>query len=256
LPLIDPVEKTPAVGGVRRSLPPTAWQEVQSIPLVDPPWLPMDAWLILLCVTDRVVPVVVAFAAIETVKVVALGMVLIVTVSWVVFTAVRVTPVFVAVAAALKVKLVALVTDVATVSLAGMPGPEIAVPDDNDTGVAVVTVVLPAVVFAVNVVVVDVELGMPVPATVIPTVRALVEAVVTVVLPLVVLAVIVDDNPVPLIQGLLELWQCTQKVGLVEALYTLVPRLGCAAGATPLMVTLDVSPSWLKSMIVEKLVPT
>ena len=165
----------------------------------------MDAWLILECVTDRVVPVVVAFAAVETVKVVALGMVLIVTVSGVVLTAVSVTPVFVAVAAAFNVKLVALVTEVATVSLAGMPGPEITVPADNDRAVVIVTVVLPAVVLAVNVVVVEVEFGMPVPATVMPTVRAAVEAVVTVVLPLVVLALIVDDNPVLLIQGLLEL---------------------------------------------------
>src|SRR5215475_4936151 len=132
-------------------------------------------------------------------------MVLIVTVSGVVLTAVSVTPVLVAIAAAFKVKLVALLTEVATVSLAGMPRPEIAVPDDNETGVAVVTVVLPAVVLAVNVVVVDVEFGIPVPATVMPTVRAAVEAVVTVVLPLVVLALIVDDNPVLLIQGLLEL---------------------------------------------------
>ena len=216
----------------------------------------MDAWLILEWVTDRVVPVVVALAAVETVKVVALGMVLIVTVSETVLVAVSVTPVAVAVAAVVNVKLVALFTDVATVSLAGIPGPEITVPADNDLGVVIVTVVLPAVVLAVNVEVVVVVFGMPVPATVMPSVSVLVEAVVTVVLPLVVLAVIVDDNPVLLIQGLLELWQCTQKVGLAEASYTLVPRLGCAAGATPLMVTLVVSPSWLKSMIVEKLVPT
>jgi hypothetical protein len=36
----------------------------------------------------------------------------------------------------------------------------------------------------------------------------------------------------------------------------LVPRFGIVAGATPLIVTLEVSPSWLKSTIVEKLVPT
>ena len=51
------------------------------------------------------------------------------------------------------------------------------------------------------------------------------------------------------------MWQATQNVGLVEALYMLVPRLGIAAGTTPLMVTLDVNPSWLKSTIVEKSVP-
>ena len=93
-----------------------------------------------------------------------------------------------------------------------------------------------------------VVLGIPVPLTVIPSVKALVEAVVTVVLPLVVFAVIVEDTPL-LTQGLPVLWQATQNVGLVEILYWLVPRLGVAA--TPLMVTLDVSPSWLKSMMVE-----
>ena len=51
------------------------------------------------------------------------------------------------------------------------------------------------------------------------------------------------------------MWQATQNVGLVETLYMLVPRLGIAGGVTPLTVTLDVSPSWLKSMTVEKLVP-
>jgi len=150
----------------------------------------------LIWVTDRVVPVVVALAAVEIVKVVALGMVLIVTVSGVVFVAVKVTPVAVAVAASFSVKLVALLTDVATVSLGGMPAPEIAVPADNDTGEDVVTVVLPLVMLAVNVLVVDVELGMPVPAMVMPRVRVLLEPVVTVVLPLVVFAVIVEDNPV------------------------------------------------------------
>src|SRR5262244_3507815 len=98
---------------------------------------------------------------------------------------------------AVSVKLVALVTEVATVSFGGMPGPEITVPAESDLGVAVVTVVLPAAVLAVKVVV-----------------------------PLVVFAMIVDDKPVLLIQGLLELWQCTQKVALVEALYWVVPRLG------------------------------
>jgi len=80
---------------------------------------------------------------------------------------------------------------------------------------------------------------------VIPNVNALVEAVVTVVLPLVVFAVIVEDNPVLLTQGLPVLWQATQNVGLVEILYMLVPRLGARDGVTPLMVTLDVSPPWL-----------
>src|SRR5256886_4727207 len=178
-------------------------------------------------------------------KAVELGMDVIVTVTEVVLAAVKVTPVAVAVAAAVNVKLVALLTDVATVSFAGMPGPEITVPAVSDTGEAVVTVVLPLAVLAVEVVVVVVVLGIPAPLIVIPWVRTAVDAVVTVVLPLVVFAVIVEERPVLLIQGLPVLWQCTQKVGLVEALYTLVPRLGCAAVVTPLMVTLDVSPSWL-----------
>ncbi len=83
---------------------------------------------------------------------------------------------------------------------------------------------------------------IPVPVMVIPKVKAAVEGVVTVVLPLVVLAVIVEDVP-RLTQGLFELWQATQNVGLVEMLYWLVPRLGVAA--TPLMITFRVSPSWL-----------
>jgi hypothetical protein len=156
----------------------------------------MDACLMPAWVTDRVVPVVVALAAVETVKDVALGMVLIVTVSEFVFVAVNVTPEAVAVAAIFNVKLVALLTDVATVSLGGIPGPEIAVPEDSDTGEAVVTVVLPLVVLAVNVLVVEVVLGIPVPVTVMPSVRVLVEPVVTVVLPLVVFAVMVEDAPV------------------------------------------------------------
>jgi len=193
-----------------------AWHDVQSIPFVEPPWLPIDACLMLIWVTLKVVPVVVAFAAVEMVRDVALGMVLIVTVSGVIFVAVNVTPVAVAVAAVFNVKLVALLTDVATVSLAGIPVPEIIVPDDNDTGEDVVTVVLPLVMLAVRVVVVVVLLGMPVPFIVIPNVKAPVEGVVTVVLPLVVFAVIVEDNPVLLTQGLAELWQATQNVGLVE----------------------------------------
>ena len=184
-------------------------------------------------------------AALEMTNAVVLVMDLMVTVSGVVVVAVNVTPVAVAVAAACKVKLVAFLTDVATVSFAGMPAPEITVLAESETGAAVVTVVLPLVVFAVKVVVVVVELGIPVPVTVIPRVRALVEVVVTVVLPLVVLAVIVEERPVLLIQGLPVLWQATQKVGLVERLYWVVPRLGGGVTATPLMVTFDCRPSWL-----------
>jgi hypothetical protein len=216
----------------------------------------MDACVMLECVTVRVVPVVVALAAEEIVKVVALGTPVMVTVSEFVLVAVKVTPVAVAVAAVVNVKLVALVTDAATVSLAGIPGPEIAVPLENDTGEAVVTVVLPAVVLATKFVVVVVEFGMPVPVTVIPVVKALLEAVVTVLLPLMVFAEIVEDNPVLVTHGLPVLWQCTQNMALVETLYLLVPRLGVGDGATPLMVTFDIRPSWLKSMTVLKFVPT
>ena len=213
--------------------------------MVEPPWFPIAACLILEWVTVKVVPVTVALAALEMTKAVELVMDLIVTVSGVVLVAVKVTPVAVAVAAAFNIKLVALLMDVATVSFGGMPGPEITVPAESDTGEAVVTVVLPLAVLAVKVVVVVVVLGIPAPLIVIPWVRAAVDAVVTVVLPLVVFAMIVEERPVWLIQGLPVLWQCTQKVGFVEALYTLVPRLGVAVGVTPLMVTLDVSPSWL-----------
>jgi hypothetical protein len=165
-----------------------------------------------------VVPLIVALAAVEMVNEVALGMVLMVTFSGLVLVAVKVTPVAVAVAAVLKVKLVALLTDVATVSFAGMPVPEMSVPADRDTGEDVVTVVLPLVMEAVKVVVVEVVLGMPVPEMVIPKVRALVEAVVTVVLPLVVFALNVEVSPVLVTQGLPVLWQATQNVGLVVAL--------------------------------------
>ena len=191
------------------------------------------------------VPVTVAFAAVETTNELLLGMDVMVTVSGLLVVAVRVTPVAVAVAAVVSVKVVALVTGAATVSLAGIPGPEITVPAWNDTGEPVVTVVLPAVVFAVNVEVLVVVFGIPVPVTVIPTVKALEEVVITVVLPLVVFAVSVEEVPALLIHGLLVLWQATQKVGLVEALYWLVPRLGAGEMATPLMVTLDCRPSWL-----------
>ena len=211
--------------------------------MVEPPWFPIANCLILKWVTVNVVPVAVALAALETTKAVELPMDLIVTVSGFVVVAVSVTPVAVAVAAAVNVKLVALVTDVATVSFGGMPGPEITVPRESDTGEAVVTVVLPLAVLPVKVLVVVVVLGIPAPLIVIPWVRAAVDAVVTVVLPLVVFAVIVKEIPVLLSQGLPVLWQCTQKVGLDETLYWLVPRLGDAE--TPLMVTLDVSPSWL-----------
>jgi len=213
--------------------------------LVEFSWFPIPACVILEWVTVNVVPVAVASAALEMTKSVELVMDLIVTVSGVVLVAVKVTPVAVAVAAAVNVKLVALLTDVATVSFGGMPGPEIPVPAESDTGEAVVTVVLPLAVLAVKFVVVVVVLGIPAPLIVIPWVRVAVDAVVTVVLPLVVFAMIVEERPVLLIQGLPVLWQCTQKVGLVETLYALVPRLGCAAGVTPLMVTLAVSPSWL-----------
>lgn len=191
---------------------------MQSWPLVEPPWLPIDACLMLIWVTFKVVPVVVALAAVEMVNDVVLGMVLMVTVSGIVLVAVNVTPVAVAVAAVVNVKLVALLTDVATVSLAGIPVPEIIVPADNDidTGETIVTMALPLVMLAVKVVVVVVVLGMPVPVMVIPNVKALVEVVVTVVLPLVVSAVIVEDDPVLLTQGLPLLWQATQNVGLVE----------------------------------------
>lgn len=196
-----------------------------------------------MCVTVKVVPVSVAFAGLETTKVLAVGMDLIVTVSGLLVVAVN-GSVVLAVAAAVNVKEVALVTEVATVSLAGTPTPEITVPARNETGEAVVTVVLPVVMVPVKLVVVVVAFGIPVPVTVIPRVKALAEGVDTVVLPLVVSAVMVEDVDL-LIQGLFELWQATQNVGLVETLYWLVPRLGAGDTATPLMVTLDCNPSWL-----------
>ena len=195
-----------------------AWHDVQSIPFVEPPWLPIDACLMLIWVTLKVVPVVVAFAAVEMVRDVALGMVLIVTVSGVIFVAVNVS-VAVAVAGVVNVKLVALLTDVATVSPVGIPIPEMTVPARNDivAGETIVTTALPLVMLAVKVVVVVVVFGIPLPLMVIPRVKALVEGVVTVVLPLFVFAVIVEDNPVLVTEGLAELWQATQNVGLVEA---------------------------------------
>ena len=186
-------------------------------------------------------PIVVALAAVEVVKDVALVIAVIVTVSGFMIVAVNVS-VAETIGAVVNVKLVVLIT-VATVSPAGISAPEIGVPGRNDTGEAVVTVVLPLVIVAVKVGVVVVVFGIPLPLMVIPCVKALVEAVVTVVLLMVVFAVMVEDDPVLVTQMLFELWQATQKVGLVEILYWLVPRLGVAA--TPSMVTLDVSPSWL-----------
>ncbi len=185
-------------------------------------------------------------AAVEIVKDVALGMAVIVTVSGFMIVAVNVS-VAVAVAGIVNVKLVALLTDVRTASPGGIPLPlsEIAVPARNDmvVGETIVTMALPFVMLAVKVIVVVVVFGIPVPLMVIPCVKSLVEAVVTVVLPLVVSAVIVEDNPVLATQMLFELWQATQNVGLVVRLYWLVPRFGVAA--TPSIITLDVSPSWL-----------
>jgi hypothetical protein len=211
------------------------------MPLTELPWFPIVACEMPLCVTVNVVPDVVALAAFEIVTVVVLGIAVMVTVSELVIVAVRVS-VAVAVAAAVKVKLVALVTVAATVSPAGIPAPEMGVPAFQDTGAVVVTVVLPLVMEAVKVLCVVVVLGMPVPLMVIPCVNASVEAVVTVVLPLVVLAEMVEDAP-RLTQGLFDEWQATQKVGLADASYWLVPRLGVPA--TPLTLTLRVSPSWL-----------
>src|SRR2546422_9545874 len=114
---------------------------------------------------------------------VELVMDVIVTVSGVVLVAVKVTPEAVALAAAVNVKLVALLTDVATVSFGGMPGPEITVPAESDTGVAVVTVVLPAAVLAGKGGGGVVGVGIPTPLIVIPWVRAAVDGVGTVVLP-------------------------------------------------------------------------
>jgi hypothetical protein len=147
-----------------------------------------------------------------------------VTVSGIVVTAVSVAPELVAVAAVVKVKLVAARTEVATVSPVGIPGPEMTAPAESDTAVAVVTVVLPAAVEAAKLCVVVVVLGIPVPLMVIAFVNALVDAVVAVVLPLVRLALMVDDAPLRLTHWLFEVWQATQKVGLV-ALFCVLPRL-------------------------------
>ncbi len=198
----------------------------------------------LIWVTFKVVPVVVALAGLEIVRDVALDMALIVTVSGFMIVAVNVS-VPVAVAGVINVKLVALLTDVATVSPAGIPVPEIAVPARNDmvAGDTIVTVTLPLVMLAVKVIVVVVVFGIPLPLMVIPCVKALLEEVVTVVLPLVVFAVIVDDAPL-VTHWLFEVWQATQNVGLVELLYWVDPILLGDTG-TPSRITLDVSPSWL-----------
>jgi len=170
----------------------------------------------LIWVTFKVVPIVVALAAVEMIKDVAPVMAVIVTVSGFMIVAVNVS-VAVAVAGVVNVKLVALLTDARTVSPAGIPVPEIAVPARNDmvVGETIVTMALPLVMLAVKVIVVVVVFGIPVPLMVIPCVRALVDAVVTVVLPLFVVAVIIEDTPL-LTQGLFELWQATQNVGLAK----------------------------------------
>src|SRR2546430_13826250 len=101
-------------------------------------------------------------------KAVELVMDLIVTVSGVVLVAVKVTPVAVAVATAVNIKLVALLTDVATVSFGGMPGPEITVPAESVTGEAVVTTVLPLAVVGGEGGVVVVGVGSPTPPVGLP----------------------------------------------------------------------------------------
>jgi hypothetical protein len=163
-------------------------------------------------------PVAEAFAASESVNEVALAMDLMVTVSGVDFVAVKVTPEALLVAAVFNVNDVALFTLVATASLAGIPVPEMTVPAESDTGVEVVTVVLPAVTVPTNVVVVTVVVGIPDPEIVMPVVRSLVDEVVTVVLPEVVVLVMVEVLPVVVTYGLPELWHITQKVALEVAL--------------------------------------
>jgi hypothetical protein len=138
--------------------------------LTEPPWLPIVAWLMFLWVTFKMVPVgYVALAAVEMINDVALVMAVIVTVSGFMIVAVNIS-VAVTVAAAVNVKLVALLTDVRTVSPAGIPVPEIAVPARNDmvAGETIVTVALPLVMLAVKVVSVVVVFGIPLPLMVIP----------------------------------------------------------------------------------------
>jgi len=123
-----------------------------------------------LWVTFKVVPVgYVALAAVEMINLVASVMAVIVTVSGFMIVAVNIS-VAVTVAAAVNVKLVALLTDARTVSPAGIPVPEIAVPARNDmvAGETIVTVALPLVMLAVKVVSVVVVFGIPLPLMVIP----------------------------------------------------------------------------------------
>src|SRR2546426_7327580 len=110
-------------------------------------------------------------------KVVASFIAVMVTVSGFMIIAVNVS-VAVAVAGVVNVKLVALLTDVRTVSPAGIPIPEMAVPARNDmvAGETIVTMALPLVMLAVKVIVVVVVFGIPLPLMVIPWVKALVEA--------------------------------------------------------------------------------
>jgi hypothetical protein len=164
------------------------------------------------------VPVAEAFAALEIVNEVAFAMDWMVTVSGLVFVAVKVTPEALLVAAVLNVNDVALLTLVATVSLAGIPVPEMTVPAESDTAVVVVTVALPAVTVPTNVLVVTVLLGIPDPEIVMPAVKSLVDEVVTVVLPEVVMPVMVALLPVVVTYGLDEWWHITQKVALLVAL--------------------------------------
>jgi len=123
-----------------------------------------------LWVTFKVVPVgYVALAAVEMINLVASVMAVIVTVSGFMIVAVNIS-VAVTVAAAVNVKLVALLTDARTVSPAGIPVPEIAVPARNDmvAGETIVTVALPLVMLAEKVVSVVVVFGIPLPLMVIP----------------------------------------------------------------------------------------
>lgn len=138
--------------------------------MTEPPWLPIVAWLMFLWVTFKVVPVgYVALAAVEMINLVASVMAVIVTVSGFMIVAVNIS-VAVTVAAAVNVKLVALLTDARTVSPAGIPVPEIAVPARNDmvAGETIVTVALPLVMLAEKVVSVVVVFGIPLPLMVIP----------------------------------------------------------------------------------------
>src|ERR1700720_4678214 len=103
-----------------------------------------------LWVTFTAVPAgYVALAAVEIIKDVVLVMVVIVTVNGFMIVAVNIS-VAVTVAAVVNVKLVALLTDVRTVSPAGILRPEIAFPTRNDmvAGDSIVTMALPLVILA------------------------------------------------------------------------------------------------------------